>query len=191
MAITRTRPREAAEVGVRTFLRHPRPDDERDFVALMRASRRLHRPWMTSTGEHSFERYVLRSDRPDIESFLVCKRADGEMAGFINLSQITYGGLCTATCGYAAFAASAGQGYLTEGVGLALRYAFTTLNLHRIEANIQPGNQRSRALAERCGFRLEGFSPSFLKIGGRWRDHERWAITAEQWKDARRRRPAP
>jgi len=63
-----------------------------------------------------------------------------------------------------------------------LRHAFVMLRLHRVEANIQPGNRASIALAEGAGFRREGFSPRYLKIGGRWRDHERWAILAEEWQ---------
>jgi [ribosomal protein S5]-alanine N-acetyltransferase len=79
-------------------------------------------------------------------------------------------------------AAYAGQGYMTEAMRLLLREAFSGLDLHRIEANIQPGNKPSIALAKRCGFELEGFSPRYLKVGGRWRDHERWAIRAETWR---------
>ena len=71
---------------------------------------------------------------------------------------------------------------MREGIDLVLRHAFLTLRLHRIEANIQPGNHASVALAQGAGFRREGFSPRYLKIGGRWRDHERWAILVDDWR---------
>jgi len=59
-----------------------------------------------------------------------------------------------------------------------VRYAFTSLGLHRLEANIQPANRASLAVVERLSFRREGWSPAFLMVDGKWRDHERWAITA-------------
>ena len=67
------------------------------------------------------------------------------------------------------------------------REAFATLRLHRLEANIQPGNLPSIAIARRAGFVREGFSERYLNAGGRWRDHERWAIRAEQWRATTRR----
>jgi ribosomal-protein-alanine N-acetyltransferase len=81
--------------------------------------------------------------------------------------------------GYGALAGHAGQGPMTEALRPLLREAFTKLRLHRLEADVQPGNTASIALARRCGFQLEGFSPRYLKIRGRWRDHERWAIRSD------------
>jgi ribosomal-protein-alanine N-acetyltransferase len=74
-----------------------------------------------------------------------------------------------------------GRGLMREALSLVLTTAFDEMGLHRLEANIQPGNARSRALAQGLGFRQEGFSPRYLRIGGEWRDHERWAILAEEW----------
>ncbi len=66
---------------------------------------------------------------------------------------------------------------MSEGVRLAIDYAFCTLGLHRI----QPQNRASIHLVERLGFTKEGFSRRYLKINGEWRDHERWALTVEDW----------
>jgi [ribosomal protein S5]-alanine N-acetyltransferase len=74
---------------------------------------------------------------------------------------------------------------MTEALPLALRHAFQTLELHRVEANIMPTNRSSLALVTRANFRREGYSPRYLKIAGRWRDHERWALLAEDWQRAR------
>ena len=166
----------------RVQVRAPRQSDERDFVALMRESRTFHRPWASApTDEGRFAAYLEDSRRPDFEAFLVVRVEDAQIVGFFNVSQITRGSLQSAYLGYAVAERFARQGYMREGIELVLGEAFTRLRLHRIEANIQPGNRASIALARGAGFKREGFSPRYLKIGGRWRDHERWALVADDW----------
>jgi [ribosomal protein S5]-alanine N-acetyltransferase len=173
---------DGSQVG-RVFLREPAASDGHEFVSLMRASRSFHRPWATApTDDDRFAAYLADSLRPDFEAMLVCRLGDGAILGFFNLSQIVRRALQSAYLGYAVGKPHAGQGYMREGLELVLRRAFTELRLHRIEANIQPGNHASIALARGAGFRREGFSPRYLKIGGRWRDHERWAILADDWR---------
>ncbi|HTP20812.1 MAG TPA: GNAT family protein [Solirubrobacteraceae bacterium] len=175
----------------RVFLRTPARADRAEFVSLMRASRAFHRPWATApTDDEAFDAYLVDSRRVDFEAMLVCRREDRAILGFFNLSHITRGSLQSAYLGYAVGSKFANQGYMREGLDLVVRAAFLTLRLHRIEANIQPGNRASIALAQGAGFAREGFSPRYLKIGGRWRDHERWAILAEDWRE-RNERVAP
>lgn len=149
----------------------------------MGASREMHRPWLSPpTTVAAFDALLTRALDQRFEPMLACRREDGAIVGFFNLSEIIRGRLQGAFLGYGAVAAHAGRGYMSEGMQLLLRRAFTELRLHRVEANIQPGNAASIALARRSGFVREGLSERYLKIGGRWRDHERWAIRAEQWR---------
>ena len=170
----------------RVLIRPPTPADREEYLAAMRASRKLHRPWLAPATPESFETLLRHVEDERYEPLLVCRREDGAIVGFINISQIVRGGFQSAYLGYGAVAAYAGEGYMREGLELVLARAFTELGLHRLEANIQPGNRASIALVRGAGFVREGFSERYLKIGGRWRDHERWAIRAEQWRARRR-----
>jgi [ribosomal protein S5]-alanine N-acetyltransferase len=139
---------------------------------------------LPTTGE-AYRAYLERSLRPTNAYFLAHRIEDDAIVGFLNISEIVRGNFQSAFLGYGAVAEFAGRGYMTEAMHLVLREAFTRLGLHRLEANIQPGNIASIALAKRCGFQKEGFSPRYLKVSGRWRDHERWAITKEPWRSRR------
>ncbi len=170
----------------RVYVRAPRLADEYQFLTLMRESRDFHRPWASApTDPARFAAYLEDAGRPDFEAFLVCRVEDDQIVGFFNISQIARGSLQSAYLGYAAAERYANQGYMREGIELVLRAAFLELRLHRLEANIQPGNRASLALARGAGFQREGFSPRYLKISGRWRDHERWALLADDWRRAR------
>ena len=170
---------------MRVVLTHPGPDDEQDFLAAMRASRALHRPWIyPPLTPAEYRGYLARLDERKV-GYLGRRREDGALVGWANVSEIVRGGFQNGFLGYSGMAGHEGRGYMTETLQLVLRDAFTRLKLHRLEANIQPGNDPSRRLAERCGFKCEGFSPRYLKVGGRWRDHERWAIRRETWRHLR------
>jgi ribosomal-protein-alanine N-acetyltransferase len=133
----------------------------------------------------AYAAYLERSQRESSAFFLACRREDDAIVGFLNISEIVRGSFQSGYLGYGGVAGFEGRGYLTEAMQLVLWKAFTRLGLHRLEANIQPGNDASIALARRCGFELEGFSPRYLKVRGRWRDHERWAIRSETWRAGR------
>lgn len=148
--------------------------DAAAFIAAVRHSRKLHRPWVQPPDDaEAFARHLARFDGVAHHGFVV--EVDGQLAGAINLTHVILGALCSGYLGYYAFSGFEGRGLMTQGLDAVVRHAFKVLGLHRVEANIQPGNQASIALARRCGFQLEGYSPKYLKIAGRWRDHERWA----------------
>ena len=164
-------------------LRPPEAADREAFLAAMRASAEHHRPWVTppvTTPE--FDAWLTRAARPDFDANLAVRPEDGAIVGYFNISQIIRGPLQSAFLGYGGVAEWSGAGYMTAALRLVVERAFTDLALHRIEANVQPANAASIALVERCGFSHEGFSERYLKIGGHWRDHERFAIRAEQWQ---------
>jgi len=161
-------------------LRRVAAGDQDEFLRLARASVDLHHPWYTMpTTPREFGIYLTRFSQATAEGLLVRVRDVGALAGVITIDSIVRGRFQSASLSYAAFAPSAGRGYMSEGLGLVLRYAFQQLRLHRLEASIQPDNQASLALVRRLGFRREGYSPDMLFIDGAWRDHERWAITRE------------
>lgn len=170
------RPGGPSRVSLRPITGH----DRDEFLELARASVGLHHPWMSlPTTAEEFQALVTRYERPDEECLLVCMRDTGAIAGVTYINSIIRGRLQAGSIAYAAFLPTAGRGHMSEGLGLLLRYAFEDLRLHRLEAQIQPGNEASLRLVRRLGFMREGYSPGLLFIDGAWRDHERWAITAE------------
>ena len=168
----------AAAVAVEAL----RGADEEEFLAAASASKDLHHPWLQPPdGAVGFAALLARAERSDHESYVVRHAACGGLAGFVNLNNIVHGVFLSAYLGYGAFAGHEGRGLMSLGVGAVVEKAFTELGLHRVEANVQPGNHRSLALVRRLGFAREGYSPRYLYIDGDWRDHERWALRVETW----------
>ena len=171
-----TGPRPVPDTG-RVYLRAVSAEDRAEFLKLMRTSQHLHYPWISPpVTEATFTGYLARTRTEDHEGLLVCTRSEDAIAGVININNIVRGSFLSASLGYYAGAPFAGQGLMREGLELVKNYAFFSLGLHRLEANIQPDNHRSIALVQQCGFEREGLSPDFLYIDGKWRDHERWTV---------------
>jgi len=171
---------EAVNIEPRTWLDEPRIEYAREFIAAMRDSRGLHHPWVSAPGDpESYRRYLRRLERENEAGFLVRRAGDNAICGVVNLNVITYEALCSAYMSYYAVERFAARGYMKEGLQQVIDRAFGEMGLHRLEANIQPGNERSIRLVESLGFECEGYSPRYLMINGKWRDHERWAILAD------------
>lgn len=160
-----------------------------EFLEAVGRSRALHGALVAPPDTRAlFRAYLTRIRRPTHRGYFVCLPG-GELAGVVNVSEIVRGLFQSAYLGFYALAPHAGRGAMRAGLALVIEEAFRTQGLHRVEANIQPRNRRSIALVRSLGFRREGFSPRYLRIAGRWRDHERWALTVEDWKQARGRMP--
>lgn len=175
-----TRKKAATPATPRVRLERPSLRREAEFLALERKSRRLHRPWVTAPAtSEAYRAWLKRTRRKNARSFFVIDAESGALAGVYNVSEIVRGLFRSAYLGYYAFRPAAGRGLMSAGLALVLAEAFGPLELHRLEANVQPGNVDSLALLKRAGFRKEGYSPRYLFLGGRWCDHERWARLAD------------
>lgn len=158
-------------------------DDCNAFLAAVTRSRALHRPWVTPPSTRAaFRASVERHSTETHRGFVVIECTSGELVGVINIGHIIRGPLQSAFVGYYTFAGFERRGFMREGLRQVVDHVFKDLKLHRLEANIQPGNLASKRLVRGLGFTREGFSRRYLKVSRRWRDHERWALLSEDWK---------
>ncbi|MFJ6213189.1 GNAT family N-acetyltransferase [Streptomyces sp. NPDC092296] len=169
---------------MRVTIRDPRPSDVDAYAAAVRRSADHIGPWNPLEPDGLPD--LLQRQGPALRTFLIVDNADGGLVGKCNVANIAMGRFCNASLGYDSYLPYAGTGRMTEGLRLVVDRCFAPrgaggLALHRLEINVQPDNIRSAAMARRLGFRLEGYSPRMLYINDAWRDHERYALTAEEW----------
>lgn len=163
------------------ILREPSAQDEQLFLSTMQKSRDFHFPFIVApVTTEAFQAYLKKS-RLDTEKCFIAWDSTHQIIGVFNISGIMRGPFKSAFLGYYASVDQAGKGLMSKALKLVLKEIFTELDLHRIEANIQPDNTASIRLATRNGFLKEGFSPRYLKINGQWQDHIRFALTLEDW----------
>lgn len=169
--------------GNGVYLRYPRESDFDEISALIGSSSGRYRNFFQAGYDREmFDALLTDMHNDTIEPFYICLKDDGRIIGTITLSQIFRKRFQNAYLGYMLGSEYTGRGHMTNALRLILKFAFIHLKLHRVEANVQPDNSASIAVLKRTGFSKEGFSRKYLKIGGRWRDHDRWAILREDWK---------
>lgn len=175
--------------GSHVYVRPPAASDRDQFLAMTARNQRFHRPWVhPPRTREQFSAYLARFENPRTFGLFVVSLQDDAIVGAIHFNEIVRGLFLSSYLGYYGSREHAGRGWMREGMSLALHIGFQELGLHRVEANIQPANEASIRLVTRLGFRKEGYSPRYLKIGGRWKDHERWALLSDDWKEQRSQR---
>jgi len=169
----------------RVFIRQPDQTDWPELLALHQRSQRFHQPWAAlPLTESACKRYINRCHCDDtFQGWLICHQAQAQIIGVANLSLLVHKGFWRAALGYYVDIDFAGQGLMTEGLGLVLDHAFYQLGVHQVEANIQPGNRASITLVQRLGFTRQGVSRRYLTINHDWCDHEHWRLPMEDWAD--------
>lgn len=168
----------------RMTLRPPMHGDFRQWTALRKDSEAFLTPWEpTWARDHlsrkAFTNRVYWAQRSiangtAVPLFLI-RREDQALVGAITLDNIRRGPAQAGTTGYWVGQPFARQGLMKEAIAAVVHYAFTTLDLSRIEAGCLPENTPSRRLLEQCGYKYEGVAQSYLQINGRWRNHVLYA----------------
>ena len=167
----------------RVYLERPGPRRERDFLDGCHRSRALHRGVVTAGATPAdYRNYLALAARPSQQSFFVVAADSRELAGVVNILDVTREAAPAGRLAYFAFVPHAGSGLMREGVSQVIDVAFHELGLVRLRADIQATNRRSCAFAERLGFRRHGGSRVLLKISSRWREHESWLLLRADWR---------
>jgi RimJ/RimL family protein N-acetyltransferase len=130
---------------------------------------------------------LAKSD--EIYHFGIFEKRTGRLMGFILLALVLRYNVQSARISYTIFNTYWKHGYGRESADAAIRFAFMKLKLHRLEAEIQPTNRSSLALAKRLGFTYEGLRRGAVYFGGKWHDHAIYALLAED-RGARNTKPA-
>ena len=171
--------------GDRVYLQLPVQRNWDAWAALRAESRDFLAPWEPPWAYDSLSRGAYRRRLKTYKSemrqgltysFLIFRRIDDALLGGITLSNLRRGVAQSATLGYWIGAAHSRQGYMTEALAAVLEFAFSRLELHRVEAACLPANEASRRLLLKSGFREEGYAREYLRINGRWQDHQLYAM---------------
>lgn len=174
----------------RLYLRQPNRGDWQEWAELRALSRDFLIPWEPSWPEDALTRAAFRRrlaryaddwSRDQGYSFFLFRRDDDALLGGITLSNVRRGVAQSCAFGYWVGRPFARRGFMTEAVYGACSFAFDRLRLHRIEAATLLHNAASQGVLRKCGFREEGIARRYLKINGKWQDHQLFALLRDEF----------
>ncbi|MCL2747032.1 MAG: GNAT family N-acetyltransferase [Oscillospiraceae bacterium] len=128
------------------------------------------------------QRRLLRQEERDMavgsgyRFWMIPKAPPAAVIGSVALVNVVRGSFQGAAVSYRADKDHVNSGYVTEALARLVAFAFRTLGLHRLEANIMPRNKPSLRVVEKLGFSREGLARAYLNINGVWEDHVQMAI---------------
>lgn len=175
----RSKPKVSIE-SERLTLRFPQLHDHIQWAQLRKDSADYLIPWEPIWAEGHFSKKSFHNRvywaKKTYETdrglpLFIFRRHDQALIGAITLDNIRRGPAHSGTLGYWTGQKFSGQGYMTEAIKALTHYAFTTLDLSRLEAACLPTNKASRAVLEKSGFKYEGVAQAYLQINGRWQNH--------------------
>ena len=143
----------------RQFLQEFEPIRSEEFFSFEYQEKLLTREVLDFEAGRDYRFYIKLAGQPQ------------NIIGAIGLSNVVMGAFCSAFLGYKLDENYINQGYMTMAVSMLVSYAFDELHLHRIEANVMPGNRASLRVLEKNHFVNEGVSKHYLNINGIWEDH--------------------
>lgn len=163
-------------------------NEARELLALVTSSRaELGRfmSWPREMYEMEHARHFVRMGR---EAWLqgrtvrlgVFERETGALAGSVELDAIDLR-RSQGELGYWIRADRCRKGYATEAARPMLRYAFETLRLHKVRADVAVGNHGSARVLDKLGFSREGVLREDRAIGGEYVDHWRFGLLAREF----------
>ena len=170
------------------YLRFVEPNDAKAALAYLERNREFFRPFdpyrppehFSEAGQRSLlEASTKRRADGDEYPFGIFLTADDSLIGRVTLSNIVRRAFQNAYIGYSLDREHNGRGFMTAAVSATVDFAFGPGDLHRVQAAVMPDNIPSIRVVEKAGFRKEGFAPNYLRINGRWRDHNLYATTTE------------
>ena len=107
-------------------------------------------------------------------------KGDDRVIGTVCIGQVCFGSVKSCVLSYKMDKDYRGQGYCSEAVAELIDFAFKTLRLHRIEAQVMPRNEKSLAIMRKFNFECEGLSKKCFEINQKWEDHYRFALLNDE-----------